>query len=498
MRHKILVIVILMIIIIMPPTSCFSQDIKDKLDTFFTTLYKQYHLNGCVLVADKGEILYKNAFGYSNFIAMTKLTANSMFDLGSITKQFTAAGIMILREQELLEYSTNIRTFFPQLPYDSITIRHLLNHTSGLVDLDDFINRYWDKTKIITNEDFLNLLIEHQPPLAFRPGTEYQYCNTGFILLAMIIEKVSGMDYGEFLRRNIFAPAGMTRTMNYRRRYRPEAIDDYAFGYVLSLKHGGYALPDSVEQHKRVIYSGGLQGAGTISSTVEDLFRWDRCLYTNKIVPQHALQKAFTPGKLTDGTVIDIGFRGHSYGFGWRIYDSEDGKMVWHTGHYPGISTLILRYIDIDRTIICLSNNGFEWYLIMETINDILNDEPITLPLPDFAKELRLMFINNEIESLRDSIMTMVNRREQYYISEWIINDLGYDLLNLDRLHDALLVFDCNTQLFPNSSNAYDSQGEAFMLLGEYDKATRYYERSLELDSNNTNALEMLKKINKE
>jgi CubicO group peptidase (beta-lactamase class C family) len=248
---------------------------------FFTTLSNQQYLNGCVLIADKGKILYRNAFGYSDFIAKTKVTTNSMFDLASISKQFTAIGIMILREQGLLEYSSNIRTFFPQLPYDSITIRNLLNHTSGLVDKDDLINRYWDRTKIITNDDFLNLLREHQPPLAFRPGAEYQYSNTGYLLLAVIIEKVSGLTYGEFLRSNVFAPTGMKRTMNYRRRYMPEVINDYALGYVLSLEHDGYALPDSVERDKRVIYSDGLQGDGTISSTVEDLFRWDRCLYTS-------------------------------------------------------------------------------------------------------------------------------------------------------------------------------------------------------------------------
>ena len=474
---------------------CYSQDIENKLDSFFTTLSNQYHLNGCVLIADKGEVLYKNAFGYSDFNVKRKLTTNSMFELASISKQFTAMGIMMLCEKGLLNYSSNIRKFFPGLPYDSITIRNLLNHTSGLIDSEDLINRYWDRTKIITNEDILNLLREHQPSLLFQPGEKYKYSNTGYIILALIIEKVSGLTYGEYVKQNIFIPAGMERTMVYRRRFMPEDINDYAFGYVLSLKDKGYSLPDSVERVKRVITLDGLLGEKSISSTVEDLFKWDRCLYTNKLLSQETLQEAFISGKLNDGSDIDIDYKGHSYGFGWRVHNSNDGKMVWHTGHYPGYSNLIMRYVDIDRTIICLSNNGYEFYPIMNTINDILNNESVTFPLPFFAEQLRRMFIDNDISSIQDSIMAMVDNKTEYIIIESKVNGLGYDLLNLHRLNDAIAVFTCNTQLFPNSANVFDSLGEAYMKNGEYDLAVSNYKKSLELNPQNHNAVEMLKKI---
>ena len=497
MHSKKFVIIFFAVVTFNLSTFCYSQDIENKLDSFFTILSNRYHLNGCVLIEDKGEILYKNAFGYSNFDVKRKLTTNSMFELASISKQFTAMGIMMLCEQGLLNYSSNIRTFFPELPYDNITIRNLLNHTSGLIDNEDLINRYWYGTKIITNEDILNLLVEHQPPLLFQPGDKYKYSNTGYIILAIITEKVSGLTYGEYLKRNIFIPAGMKRTAVYRRRYIPEEIYNYASGYVLSLKHKGYALPDSIEKYTRVITYDGLQGDGSISSSVEDLFKWDRCLYTNKLLSQKALQEAFIPGKLNDGSDIDIGYEGHSYGFGWRIHNSNDGKMVWHTGHYPGYSNLIMRYIDIDRTIICLSNNGHEFYPIMKTINNILNNESITLPLSFFAEQLRRMFIDNDITSIHDSIKAMIDNRIKYIVVESRINDLGYDLLNLNRLNDAIAVFTCNTKLFPNSSNTFDSLGEAYMKNGEYNLAISNYQKSLELDPQNHNAAEMIKKLEK-
>ncbi len=418
-----------------------------------------------------------------------------MFELASISKQFTATGIMILHEQGLLDYASDIKVFFPGLSYDSITIRHLLNHTSGLYDYEDLINTYWDADEIITNEDVLNLFREHQPALLFQPGDKYKYSNTGYVLLALIVERVSGMPFGEFMKNNLFIPSGMTRTMVYRRRYMPEVINDYAFGYVLSLKHKGYSLPDSVESDKRVITLDGLQGDGAISSTVEDLFKWDRQLYTDNPVSQQALQEAFIPGKLNDGSDIDIGYKRHSYGFGWRIHNTKDGRMVWHTGHYPGYSNLIMRYIDIDRTIICLSNNGYEFFPLMNTIHDILNNDSISLPLPFFAEQLRGLFIESDITSLSDSIKTMINNRTRYIVSESRINDLGYDLLNLGRFNDAIAVFTCNTQLFPNSANTFDSLGEAYMLNGNDDLAIINYEKALALNPDMPSAIKALKRL---
>jgi len=169
--------------------------------------------------------------------------------------------------------------------------------------------------------------------------------------------------------------------------------------------------------------------------------------------------------------------------------------MVWHTGHYPGYSNLIIRYIDIDRTMICLSNNGYEFYPIMKTINDILNNGSITLPLPFFAEQLRRMFVDNDITSISDSMKAMVDNRTKYIVVESRINDLGYDLLNLSRLNDAIAVFTCNTQLFPNSANVFDSLGEAYMVNGNNELAIINYEKALTLKPDMPSAINALKKL---
>jgi len=324
MPNRILFTVVLAVVLISSPACSHAQGVASRLDSYFTTLSRQHHLNGCVLIADRGEVIYKSAFGYSDFDEKSALSTNSMLELASIAKQFTALGVMLLYEDGLLDYSSPIQAFFPDLPYDDVTIRHLLNHTSGAPDYRDLLDAHWDGSRIATNRDVLNLLREHRPPLQFQPGDEYQYSNTGYVLLVLIIEEVSGLTYGEFLKRRICVPCDMTRTMVYRRRYKPEAIDDYAIGYVLSFEHKGYALPDSVARYGRVITMDGLQGDGSISSTVEDLFRWDRCLYTDNLVSRETLEEAFTPGRLNNGGDIDIGFRGDSYGFGWLFL--ADGR----------------------------------------------------------------------------------------------------------------------------------------------------------------------------
>ena len=214
-----------------------------------------------------------------------------------------------------------------------------------------------------------------------------------------------------------------------------------------------------------------------------------------QLISQQNIQEAFSPGKLNDGSNINIGFRDNSYGFGWRIQNLNDGKMVWHTGHYPGISTLIMRYINIDRTIICLSNNGFEFYTIMNTINDLLKNQTTTLPHIFFAAQLRRIFIDNNLTSIDDSISMMITNKDNYVVSERRINDVGYDLLTNDRIDDAVTVFTCNTQLFPNSANVFDSLGEAFMLNAQYELAITNYKKSIELNPENKNAINMIQKI---
>jgi CubicO group peptidase (beta-lactamase class C family) len=329
----------------------FGQDNIQKIDSFLTSNYNNGNLNGNVLIAEKGNVIYKKSFGFANESTKEKLNENSIFELASVSKQFTAMAIVILKENGKLNYDDKMSKYIPELSnYDNITVRHLLNHTSGLPDYMELMDTAFDKSKIATNKDIISLFEKLKPKVLFEPNTKWEYSNTGYAILASIIEKVSSMSYGDYLNKVIFKPLEMTNTSVYRRRYAPEKIANYAFGYVYSDSLKKYFLPDDLEETKMVIWLDGIVGDGTVNSSVIDLLKWDRALYTDKLISKESKSEIFTPSELNDKTKTD-------YGFGWFIEDNGVyGNIVKHTGGWPGYMTLFDRHIQNDKTIIVLLN----------------------------------------------------------------------------------------------------------------------------------------------
>jgi CubicO group peptidase (beta-lactamase class C family) len=275
-----------------------AQDKTLQLDSLFSGLHNKQQFFGNVLIADKGNIIYQKSFGKGNHVSNTDLNAESVFELASVSKQFTAMGIMLLKKQGKLNYEDSLRKFFPELPYYNITVRQLLNHTSGLPDYMQLFTIHWDRTKIATNKDLIALLAKHKPAMHFVPGEKWEYSNTGYALLASIIEKASGENFGDYLQKNIFQPLGMKSTLVYRRRYEKKTIPNYAFGYVYD-RDKKFALPDSVKEVAPVVFClDGIVGDGTVNSTVNDLLKWDRALYTEKLVSKEMMNEALQPGTL--------------------------------------------------------------------------------------------------------------------------------------------------------------------------------------------------------
>ena len=327
----------------------------DQIDKIFSTAAKEDKFNGNVLIAEKGEIIYKKSYGKSDWASSKPLNDSSIFELASVSKQFTAMAIMILVEKGKLSYDDSLRKYFPELPYHNINIRHLLNHTSGLPDYMSLFNEHWKTNEIATNEDVIRLLAMHRPDTLFSPGRKWLYSNTGYALLASIIEKASGKSFAGFLQEYIFTPLGMHHTSVFRRRYEKRKLDNYAYGYVFDPSKNAYVLPDDFFGTSVIVYTlDGIQGDGTVNSTTLDLLKWDRALYTEKLVSKKTLEDAFRPATLTDG-------RNTTYGYGWMVSQSTDfGKFVSHGGGWPGYSTYIERHLDNDKTIIILQNNGKE------------------------------------------------------------------------------------------------------------------------------------------
>ncbi|HZY78024.1 MAG TPA: serine hydrolase domain-containing protein [Cyclobacteriaceae bacterium] len=323
-----------------------------SLDSLMQSAVDTARFNGNVLVARNGQVVYKKSFGPSNFYTNEMLNDSTMFELASVSKAFTAMGIMMLKEQGKLSYDDDVTKYLPELSYKGMTIRHFLQHTSGIADYGDvMLANKWDVKKIAHNSDIIESFKKLKPAIVFKPGEKWEYSNTAYAMLATIIERVSGKPYSEFLAENIFKPLDMKRSRTYNTRRSGEVIPNYAYGFVYSDSLKKYALPDSLKEYYYVYPLDGIEGDGIVNSTTGDLFKWNEALYTDKLVSRASIEEAFTSGKLNNDSL-------HNYGFGWFIEnDSVSGKIVRHTGSWPGYRNLIVRFVDNKDCIIILTNN---------------------------------------------------------------------------------------------------------------------------------------------
>ncbi len=300
---------------------------------------KEREFSGALLFAKGGKTVFQTAMGSADPAGKVPLTTRSSFNLASVSKQFTAAAVMLLFESGLVKLDEPAAAYLPEMAFaPKITVRHLLNHTSGLPDIYDILEREWDKSRIAGNEEVLEILAARKPVLLFQPGEKMQYSNAGYILLASIVEKVSGLPLAKFLEERIFAPLGMADTFVYTLTMPKYPRPTRVFG----MKREGekVALDD-------LIYCDGMRGDGNVHSSVEDLFKWDRALYGESVLKKDTVRMMLSPGRLNDGTPID-------YGFGFGL--SENGRVASHGGSWVGFRSLIVRYLDRQDTFIILIN----------------------------------------------------------------------------------------------------------------------------------------------
>ncbi|WP_081604586.1 serine hydrolase domain-containing protein [Nafulsella turpanensis] len=333
------------------------QELADKLDSAFTYLHEKRGFNGTVLVSKYDRVIYKGAFGYEDFPSKDTLTTESVFQLASVSKQFTAMAIMILKEQGKLSYDDSVQQYIPDFPYEGITIRQLLNHRAGLSEYTYFSDALWpDRDIPITNDDVLGLMKEHQPQPYYQPNTHYDYSNTGYFLLASIVRRASGMPFAVFLQEYIFEPADMEDTYTFSDSLLTQT-EKLAFGHT------------SRNRRRRPDYLDFVLGDKGVFSTVEDLYKWDQALYGEKLVTQETLKEAFTGSRTRKNITED-------YGFGWRIKPIESGDtVVYHAGWWHGYNSYLWRNPKDHSALIMLSNvtNGILGY--MDEVEQLLYPE---------------------------------------------------------------------------------------------------------------------------
>jgi N-acyl-D-amino-acid deacylase len=351
--------IIYLLIIICPLLSSAQWDTKiQTADSVLTRLYERQLFNGTVLIAEKGKVLYNKAFGIAAANGKP-LTTVSAFNLASVSKQFFAMMIMILKEQGKLHYDDPVQKYLPSFPYPEITLRNLMNHTSGLCEYFDIAARYRSLLDTLTNESMLALLAAKKPPLVFKPGEKFVYCNTNYTTLASVIAKVSGVSCAVFFDEKIVQPLKLTNTYIYNL-----TMKNYPASRVF-----GFNYEKGKPVANDLLWLDGIVGDGNIYSTVEDLYKWDQALYTDKLVKPSTFKEAVTPAKLNDGSFTN-------YGFGWGI--KKDGQGIQHTGSWVGFRSFIDRFTMADQTLIILDNS--ENYTAFKIVENILMGKPITLP----------------------------------------------------------------------------------------------------------------------
>ena len=348
----------------------------NKYSEFISCMKSKGLSTGNILVYEKGEIVFQSSNGLRTIDPIDSLTLNSQFRLASVSKQFTSVAVMKLKQEGKLDYNQKASSILNDFPHDNITIKHLLQHTSGIADYIKIISQNYvpqnsTKRDILGNNEILDIFYNSNPKLKFQPGEKYEYSNTGYLVLASIVEEVSKQHFREFLKENIFDPLNMNNTLlySYKEGYDSD-IPNRVFGYSLNEEKDGYELNDY-----HVVND--VRGDGGIYSTINDLFKWNMALLDYKVVPKKLLDEAWRVGTLNNGE--DFG-----YGYGWVIGESSKPKSVFHSGGWVGFATYLYNEIETKSGFIILTNDSSRVIADnINAINSIRSGKPYSLSTND-------------------------------------------------------------------------------------------------------------------
>ncbi|MBC9928739.1 beta-lactamase family protein [Chitinophaga qingshengii] len=315
-----------------------TVQLQRELNAFYTGKLLRSGFNGAILVAKKGVIIFEQYHGLENYRTKTAVVDSSAFQLASVSKTFTGAAVLWLAEKQKLNLEDSLQKFFPEFPYKGINVRMLLNHRSGLPNYLYFCDSLWkDRAAFITNNEVIRLMEQHQPRIQHLPDTHFQYCNTNYLLLASIIEKVTGQKYADFMQQTFFKPLHMVNTFVYDPASAPRPHQ------TQSHKFNGQAEPDT--------YFDGVMGDKGIYSTARDMLKWDQALYSGQLLDSATLKAAYTPYSHEKPGV-------RNYGLGWRlmVYPDSTKNIIYHNGWWHGNNTVFYRFVQDTTTLIILGN----------------------------------------------------------------------------------------------------------------------------------------------
>lgn len=460
----------------------FGQNKAQQIDNLLTKYHDYGQFNGSVLVADDGEVMFSEGYGMANMEYDIPNTPQTKHRLGSITKQFTAALILQLAEEGKLELDQPISTYLPNYEGPAanvVTIHHLLTHSSGIPSYTSFPNFFQEHSRDpYSPKEFVKKFSDST--LQFTPGERFAYNNSGYFLLGHIIEEVTGKSYEQALQENILDPLNMNNT-GYDRHET-----------ILKNRAAGYERTGNGYRNAAYLDMSLPYAAGSLYSTVEDLYKWDRALDTNKVLSEESRELMFTPQMPTGNS---------HYSYGWMIGTMPVGKtqdsipIVAHGGGINGFNTLIVRFPEEDDLVVLLNNTGGTKLNDMAMgINNILHGIEAEMPKKSLAMALFPVFAQDGVDAGLAKYEDLKSD-DTYALNEGEMNQIGYQLLQNGKTKEAIEIFKINVAEFPNSWNTYDSLGEAYMQDRQKEKAIANYKKSIEMNPDNENGKKMLAKI---
>lgn len=475
---------VLYILAIVVLSSCFpGQQASAQMDAGnMNTLLDQYHragvFNGVLLVAQEDRIIYQAAIGDADMEWQQPNSIDTRFRIGSLTKQFTAALVLLLMEDGLIDVHAPLLRYIPDYPKEQaegVTVHHLLTHTSGIpgyTELPNFIREIMRTT--YTREEFMKVF--SGLPRQFAPGSAFRYSNSGYYLLGVIIERVTGKSYDQVLRERLTLPLGLDNT-GYE--HNTSIIPNMARGYQ--------RIPNGYER-TQALDSSVPFAAGMLYSTAGDLLRWTRLLHTgNVFAKKETLEMMLTPTR-----------DGYACGLKVSAIPVKGGTVrnIHHSGGINGFSSQLWYLPDESTTIVALDNTMSDAGLAAQTAFALLYKQPVPAFRIPISEEVAALI---DAEGIDRALMRYRELKEsaaeRYDFSEQELNGLGYYYMAEGKLDIAQRLLALNLEMFPEAFNAWDSMGEVLMNMGNKDEAIRHYRRALELNPASGNAKAMLKKL---
>jgi CubicO group peptidase (beta-lactamase class C family) len=499
------IIVKLVILVSLIGTNVLAQTKVNKLNDFFSALANNQDFNGNVLVAENGKILYEKSFGYADFSSKRINTVNTLFPIASITKTFTATAILQQIEKGKLRLTDSAAEYLHDFPYPKITIRHLLSHTSGIPPYNVFFSslREANPNRIFTNADFLSGLNANKSPLVYQPGESWNYDNTNYIVLALILEKVSGESYGEYIKKHILRPAGMNHTVFFPFLFdsSKNKIKNLAIPHWYPQIYADQPIKaDSIQYVSSYWRAYQFSGFGDFISTTRDLLKYDQALYDGMLVSQRLLNEAFVPVKLNNGKENP-----GNYGLGWTIgRDNSRDKVVYHVGGSIGLNCVLYRNVSRNQTVIAFDLARPSAHYAASSAIRILNGEPVSLPKKNLTRLYGKILVTKGSEAAAEALEKLGKDAAVYDLEKEELIKLGYEFLgdvNPFRLpvepkyEEAVEVFKMCVRLFPDYWNSYDSYADVLARTGKRELAIKMYQKSIELNPNNESGKKRMEQL---